>query len=823
MRPRLVRACAAAAVTSSVLAFSTAVTGTATADPDPDPGSRTKAAAPTACAGVDPLPARRAARLAHDDSFHLDACGKGYYVEEAATARQRAAARPAAGRLFPNSQTFLLESRAGSQRTLYLDFNGATLTGTAWNDAVEIDPIVQPAYSIDGDPSTFSAAEHAEIQRTWQIVAEDFAPFDVNVTTKNPGAAAIDRTDESDLAFGTTAVITDGGPVWDHCDNACSGIAYLDVFATTFRHAYYQPALAFTDGMTPYAVDMGTTISHEVGHNLGLDHDGYNVPGGGHQDYYQGVDPWGALMGSPNSQAVTQWSSGEYPGADNKQDDFEIIARSAPRAPDEHGNNVPTATPLVPGPPVKGIIGTRRDVDAFSFTGSGPTTVTVAPSVYANLDVQLVVKNAGGTTVATVNPPVARVATERASGLGAVWTMDLGAGGTYRLYVDGIGSGAPSTAGKYSDYDSLGAYTIDLETTPAPLAVKVGAATEGVVNRAYAATPVVPSHGTAPYRFSATNLPAGLTISPTTGRITGRPTTVGTKAVAVTVTDATGALLTRTVSIPVLSATSLTTTSVALPRLTVGTSVSVTPFTAVGGTAPYTYSATGLPAGLVINAGTGRITGIPTTGATYAWTITIADSAGTTRTRKGTVGVAAAVPVVAIFGAGAPVGRIGEPYAAAAPVRGIEGVQPYTYSATGLPAGLSISPTTGAISGTPTTQQASNVTIKVTDAKGASDSLGVVIDVQAELFVIYYRHFVVGKVGQAYSDRPVYGSGGEPPYVYTATATTTPALPAGLSINAATGFVTGTPTEAGTFKPRITVTDQSGTYIFVTVTLTIDP
>jgi hypothetical protein len=798
----------AAVVATSLLAL-TPTSGAVSAEPTGH-AKVTKQAHADGCAKVDRLPAKALRKLRQDRTFHQDACGKGYFVEPAAPRTAERSAR--ADLVYPTSQTFLLQSRPGSQHTIYLNFKGGSVTGTEWNTQTGVDPITVAPYSKDASP-TFSVAEHAEMQAAWQLISEDYAAFDVNVTTKDPGLAAIDRTSAADATYGTMAMVTANGPVYDDCNHSCSGIAYLDVFDTTYQHQVYQPAWAFTDAMEPTGVDIGQVLSHEIGHNFGLSHDGDAT-----HEYHYGTDPWGPIMGSSFFQAVTQWSIGEYPGANNKQDDVDIIARSAPRIADDHGNNVPTATPLAPGLPISGIISTRRDVDAFSLTGAGSTTVTVTPSVYADLDVQLTVKNASGATVATINPPSARISSEIPSGMGATWTADLPAGGaTYRLYVDGIGTGSPTIAGKYSDYGSVGGYQISVATTPVPLAVKAIAANDGAVGKAYSSTPITATNGTTPYTFSATGLPAGLSINAATGRITGTPTTAGSPTASVKVTDHTGAFVTRTVRPVIRSATALTATSVDTPRATVGTRYAVTPATGVGGAAPYSYSATGLPAGLSINAATGAVTGIPTAAAVSSWTITVTDHVGTSVVRKGTFGVAGAVPVSAITVAVAPDPEVTVAYSAT-PIVGVDGYQPYTYSATGLPAGLTIAAATGEIHGTPTTAGLKTVTIRVTDSHGASAARVIKVKVDPEPFYISYRNYNNGKVGTAYSDRAVHGTGGELPYTYSALN-----LPTGLTINPTTGYVTGTPTQSGTFHPRVTVADHRGYSIWVIVNLTISP
>ena len=104
--------------------------------------------------------------------------------------------RPLDGSLAPLDQTFLLHSRPGAKRTIYLNFKGATLTGTAWNG--NGGSITALPFDLDGVPYTFSTAELQRIQYIWQRVAEDYAPFDVNVTTEAAPPDLITRSGSAD-------------------------------------------------------------------------------------------------------------------------------------------------------------------------------------------------------------------------------------------------------------------------------------------------------------------------------------------------------------------------------------------------------------------------------------------------------------------------------------------------------------------------------------------------------------------------------------------------------------------------------------------------
>lgn len=355
---------------------------------------------------------------------------------------------------FPLEQTFVLHSTPGADRVIYLDFDGATYTDTWWNDEANT-PIVGPAYDTDGNPSTFSDTERANIQEIWMRVSEDYAPFAIDVTTEDPGYAAINRSGSGDTKFGTRALISDPAGWREDC--GCAGVAYIGTYDMTSSHDKAQPAWVFYKAV--YNVrSIAEVISHEVGHNLNLDHDGTASLG-----YYSGASgsPWAPIMGTGYSKPVTQFSKGEYAGANNSEDDLALMAAAgAPPVVDDVGNTTATAEVLGIDNAATGLIGTAADVDVFSFsTAGGEVTINASPTpVGPNLDVKPEILNAAGAVVASADPPVAVVNSALASGLDASITQTLAAG-NYFLRVQGIGWGNPGTTG-YSDYGSLGRYTV---------------------------------------------------------------------------------------------------------------------------------------------------------------------------------------------------------------------------------------------------------------------------------------------------------------------------------------------------------------------------
>lgn len=354
----------------------------------------------------------------------------------------------------PLSETFLLHSNPGADQTIYLDFDGHITSGTIWNSNFNGGAdIVTPAYDTDGN-AAFSNAELERIQQIWQRTSEDFIPFDVDVTTEDPGSAALAKSGGGDSQWGIRVVI--GGSSYDWFGAGAGGVAYVG----SFNWSSDTPTFVFEEQLgNGYPKYTAEAASHETGHTLGLSHDGRTVP---HEEYYSGqgsgATGWAPIMGVGYYQPLTQWSKGEYLNASQTQDDLAIITSQngfGYRA-DDHGNASGTADPLSVAPDGvsvsgDGIIETNSDFDVFSFTsGAGTISLNVDPAPLGpNLDILAELYDADGTLVGWSNP---------AGRLDADISVDV-PGGDYYLSITGVGLGDPLDTG-YTDYASLGSYSI---------------------------------------------------------------------------------------------------------------------------------------------------------------------------------------------------------------------------------------------------------------------------------------------------------------------------------------------------------------------------
>lgn len=406
-----------------------------------------------AAARNDMSDAQLADLLRTDRTAWLDTEGVVFFKDEGAAAP---ALDPVSAQA-PLEETFLLHSKPGSQHTVFLDFDGGTASATGWHATYPALPVSQPAWDPSGNGAAFDDTELAKIQTVWQIVAEDFAPFDVDVTTADPGSAAIARDSAADPVFGSHVLVTPSVETQQAiCPAGCGGTAYIGVFDAVRGpggdgYGYRQPAWVFPHRLGNSAKNVGEAASHEVGHNLGLSHDGNGSVG-----YDRGHGAWAPIMGAGYDRPITQWSKGDYTGATNTEDDVAIISAVTGNRPDEAGSGVGDAAPV----PVGGAyIGSRDDIDTFALgTCEGAVTLSADTSTsFADLDLQVTLLDSAGNTVAVADPASSMTSASLAGGMAATLSQSV-ASGAYFAAVDGTGSG-PWASG-YDDYGSLGAYTL---------------------------------------------------------------------------------------------------------------------------------------------------------------------------------------------------------------------------------------------------------------------------------------------------------------------------------------------------------------------------
>jgi hypothetical protein len=320
---------------------------------------------------------------------------------------------------YDNSDIRTLQSRPGSEKVMFLDLS-RTLNGAT------------PLF-----------LSKTEIWETWQTVSSLLSAFDVNVTT--------DRS-----VYDSTEVVNSG--IARFTNSSTGSFASLNSFGTT-RYCTLEPE---TDG---YA--QGRIAGHEIGHQLGLSHDGGTPGEGGGTEYFLGFPDfrWATLMGTVwvgdrwGVNALYQFSKGEYNTATEKEDDLKLINRYFDFLPDDK----PRPVPLVIGEngglvlPLqnRGNIGSNNDSDEFHFAvkaGGGRVQLHIDRTEYlggAMLDVQAVLRDKSGILVASSNPKGARFAD---------LDKELTAG-NYTLLIKGGAEGTPQTG--FSNYSSMGYYSIE--------------------------------------------------------------------------------------------------------------------------------------------------------------------------------------------------------------------------------------------------------------------------------------------------------------------------------------------------------------------------
>jgi hypothetical protein len=325
----------------------------------------------------------------------------------------------------------------------------------------------------------------------------------------------------------------------------------------------------------------------------------------------------------------------------------------------------------------------------------------------------------------------------------------------------------------------------------------------GTVNQAFSYQ--ITASGS-PTNYNATGLPTGLTVNRNTGLISGTPTGVNTSSVTISAINSFGSgQATLTLAINAAPPAPVITSALGAT----GTVNQAFSYQITASASPTNYNATGLPPGLTVNRNTGLISGTPTGVSTSSVTISAINANGSGQATL-TLAINGVPPAPVITSALAATGTVGQAFSYQITASG----SPTNYNATGLPAGLNVNRNTGVISGTPTTNGVTAVTISAINSNGTGQAtLTLTINAAPSAPVITSATTANGTIGQAFSYQ-ITASGS--PTNYNATG-----LPAGLTVNRNTGLISGTPTTNGVTPVTISAINGSGTGT-ATLTITIN-
>lgn len=333
-----------------------------------------------------------------------------------------------------SSQVPVLNSYPSAQSTLFLDFDGEVVQGTAWNWS---GPIV-------AQPASLSTEAIAEI---FNRVAEDYRIFNLNITTDSTVFNSIPLNKRRRIIITPTSE-------WY---GEAGGVAYVG----SFGWADNTPAWVFSVLLKNNIKYIAEAISHEAGHTLGLHHQSsYDASTCNKLAEYSGGQGtgeigWAPIMGVGYYKNLSTWHNGANTmGCTSYQNDINVVANRVGLRTDDHSNSHTSAEAVTIGMnfSASGIINSATDKDVFKmnlgstnhFTLSAIPQNVGSANAGANVDIKVALLNQAADTIARYNP-----ADLLNVGLDTVLVS-----GTYYLVVDGVGNQ------NLSDYGSVGYYNL---------------------------------------------------------------------------------------------------------------------------------------------------------------------------------------------------------------------------------------------------------------------------------------------------------------------------------------------------------------------------
>jgi hypothetical protein len=448
-------------------------------------------------------------------------------------------------------------------------------------------------------------------------------------------------------------------------------------------------------------------------------------------------------------------------------------------------------------------IGGTADVQGNSpaLTVSSGTVTVSGVTLSTETDSTTILVTGGSLTLRNDTIQESTVGAEAAISISG-GTLDLGtvpSPGNNILNINGTGSylanQTSETIPEYGDIFSNNGVAFLITTTTL---------SNWTVNAAKYSQSVNATGGTGHRTFSVTSgtLPPGLIFNGSTGVVSGKPTMLGTYNFTITTTDSIGGNSSRAYAVTINSPPSIITTN--LPTWTANANFNQT-VAVTNGTAPFAFavSAGSLPSGLTLNPGTGVIGGRPAIAGTFHFTIKVTDAAKVTATRAFTLTIDPAIAITtnSLVEWTADVADYNQTVAAA------HGTGSHTFAVTkgSLPAGLSLNPASGSITGIPTASGRDTFNITATDSVGGTvtKSLTIVINPVLSLPELPSNWTVNG----ARYIQAITVSGGTGGHTLTLSAGS---LPPGLTFNVSSGALTGIADKTGTFDFTITATDSVG-------------